>query len=308
MIDSVDRVLGGKFPETMCCRYNPGGIFAMSNGIMDNPGDSKYGMTKEQLFEAYRILQSKGVRHFGLHAFLASNTVTNEYYPKLAGQLFELAVELKQATGADITMINLSGGVGIPYRPDQEPNDIRAIGEGVRRKFEEILVPAGLGGVRIFTEMGRFMMGPYGALITKAIHEKHIYKEYIGVDACACNLMRPAMYGAYHHITVLGKENAPCDHKYDITGSSARTTISLPLTAACQRLRWEIICLSMTPARMGSPWAITTMASCGVPSCCSMRTARYRKSADLRRREIILPLSIRRRITERFNSTKQGAE
>ena len=219
MIDSVDRVLGGKFPETMCCRYNPGGIFAMSNGIMDNPGDSKYGMTKEQLFEAYRILQSKGVRHFGLHAFLASNTVTNEYYPKLAGQLFELAVELKQATGADITMINLSGGVGIPYRPDQEPNDIRAIGEGVRRKFEEILVPAGLGGVRIFTEMGRFMMGPYGALITKAIHEKHIYKEYIGVDACACNLMRPAMYGAYHHITVLGKENAPCDHKYDITGS-----------------------------------------------------------------------------------------
>ena len=217
-IDFLERVLG-KLPETMSCRYNPGGIFQMSNGIMDNPGDAKYGFTTEQLFEGFRILQTKGVKHFGIHAFLASNTVTNEYYPQLAGQLFELAVRLKQETGADIAFINLSGGVGIPYTPEQEPNDIHAIGEGVRKVYEEILVPAGMGDVAIYTEMGRFMMGPYGALVTKAIHEKHTYKEYIGVDACAVNLMRPAMYGAYHHITVLGKEDAPCDRRYDVTGS-----------------------------------------------------------------------------------------
>ena len=190
----------------------------MSNGIMDNPGDSKYGFTKEQLFEGFKILKAKGAKHFGVHAFLASNTVTNEYYPQLARELFELVVELKKETGCDIRFINLSGGVGVAYRPDQTPNDIRVIGEGVRKVYEEILVPAGLGDVAIYSEMGRFMMAPYGALVTKAIHEKHIYKEYIGCDACAANLMRPAIYGSYHHITVMGKENAPCDHKYDVTG------------------------------------------------------------------------------------------
>ncbi len=166
-----------------------------------------------------RILKQKGVMHFGIHGFLASNTVTNEYYPMLAKILFEQAVRIHQETGAHIAFINLSGGVGIPYRPDQEPNDIHAIGEGVRKVYEEVLVPAGMGDVAIYTEMGRFMTGPYGALVTTAIHEKHTHKEYIGVDACAVNLMRPAMYGAYHHITVLGKEDAPCDHKYDVTGS-----------------------------------------------------------------------------------------
>lgn len=218
-IDFCEEACGGKLPETMSCRYNPGGVFQMSNGIMDNPGDSKYGMTPQQMAEAYKILMKKGVKHFGIHAFLASNTVTNEYYPMLAEQLFEMAVKLKEETGAHIAFINLSGGVGIPYRPDQEPNDIYAIGEGVRKAYEKVLVPAGMGDAAIYTEMGRFMMGPYGALVTKAIHEKHIYKEYIGVDACAVNLMRPAMYGAYHHITVLGKEEAPCDHQYDVTGS-----------------------------------------------------------------------------------------
>ncbi len=217
-IDFLENILG-KLPETMSCRYNPGGIFQMSNGIMDNPGDSKYGFTTEQLFEGFRILKEKGVTRFGLHAFLASNTVTNEYYPQLAGQLFELAVKLKEETGVSVSFINLSGGVGIPYTPEQEPNDIRLIGEGVRKEYDKILVPAGMGDVAIYTEMGRFMMGPYGALVTQAIHEKHTHKEYIGVDACAVNLMRPAMYGAYHHITVLGKEDAPCDHQYDVTGS-----------------------------------------------------------------------------------------
>lgn len=217
-IDFLEKILG-KLPETMSCRYNPGGVFQMSNGIMDNPGDSKYGFTKEQLFEGFRILKKKGVKRFGIHAFLASNTVTNEYYPQLAGQLFELAVKLKEETGISVSFINLSGGVGIPYTPEQEPNDIRLIGDGVRKVYEEILVPAGMGDVAIYTEMGRFMMGPYGALVTQVIHEKHTHKEYIGVDACAVNLMRPAMYGAYHHITVLGKEDSPCDHRYDVTGS-----------------------------------------------------------------------------------------
>lgn len=217
-IEFVEKILG-KLPETMSCRYNPGGVFRMSNGIMDNPGDSKYGFTTEQMFEGYRILKEKGVKNFGIHAFLASNTVSNEYYQVLAKELFELAVRLEKETGADIKFINLSGGVGIPYTPDQEPNDIRLIGEGVRKVYEEILLPAGMGDVAIYTEMGRFMLGPYGQLVTKAIHEKHTHKEYIGVDACAVNLMRPAMYGAYHHITVLGKEENSCDYKYDVAGS-----------------------------------------------------------------------------------------
>ena len=217
-IEFLEKTIG-KLPETISCRYNPGGLFKITTDIMDNPGDAKYGFTTEQLFEGFRILREKGVKHFGIHAFLASNTVTNEYYPTLAKTLFEVAVQLKKETGADIRFINLSGGIGIPYRPDQEPNDIRAIGEGVRKVYEEVLVPAGMGDVAIYTELGRFMMGPYGHLVVKAIHEKHTHKEYIGVDACAVNLMRPAMYGAYHHITVLGKESAPCDHQYDITGS-----------------------------------------------------------------------------------------
>ena len=217
-IEALEETLG-YIPETISCRFNPGGIFKISNDIMDNPGDSKYGMTTEQLFEAFKILKSKGAKNFGIHSFLASNTVTNEYYPMLAKILFELAVQLKEETGADIKFINLSGGIGIPYRPEQEANDIYVIGEGVRKAYEEVLTPAGMGDVAIYTELGRYMMGPYGCLVTQAIHEKHTHKEYIGVDACAVNLMRPAMYGAYHHITVLGKENEPCDQMYDVTGS-----------------------------------------------------------------------------------------
>lgn len=217
-IDFLEQTIG-KIPETISCRYNPGGLFKISNSIMDNPGDAKYGMTTEQIFEAFKILKAKGAKEFGIHAFLASNTVTNEYYPTLAKVLFEVAVKLQKETGAHIKFINLSGGIGIPYKPDQEPNDIKVIGEGVRKVYEEVLVPAGMGDVAIYTELGRFMLAPYGCLVTKAIHEKHTHKEYIGVDACAANLMRPAMYGAYHHITVMGKEEEPCDHMYDVTGS-----------------------------------------------------------------------------------------
>lgn len=216
-IDIIDRLIG--IPKTISCRFNPGGYFKIANSIMDNPGDSKYGFTKEQIIEGFKILKAKGAENFGIHSFLASNTVTNEYYPELAKILFELAVQIKEKTGCQIKFINLSGGVGIPYKPDAEPNDIIAIGEGVHKAFDEVLVPNGMGDVAIYTEMGRFMMGPYGGLVTQATHEKHTYKEYIGVDACAVNLMRPAMYGAYHHITVLGKENAPCDCTYDVTGS-----------------------------------------------------------------------------------------
>ena len=217
-IDFLEQTIG-KIPETISCRYNPGGLFKISNSIMDNPGDAKYGMTTEQIFEAFKILKAKGAKEFGIHAFLASNTVTNEYYPTLAKVLFEVAVKLQKETGAHIKFINLSGGIGIPYKPDQEPNDIKVIGEGVQKVYEEVLVPAGMGDVAIYTELGRFMLAPYGCLVTKAIHEKHTHKEYIGVDACAANLMRPAMYGAYHHITVMGKEEEPCDHMYDVTGS-----------------------------------------------------------------------------------------
>ena len=234
-IDFLEKAIG-YIPETISCRYNPGGLFKISNDIMDNPGDAKYGMTTEQLFEAFKILKAKGAKKFGIHAFLASNTVTNEYYPMLAKVLFEVAVKLEKETGADIEFINLSGGVGIPYKPDQEPNDIRVIGEGVRKVYEEVLVPAGMGDVALYTEMGRFMMGPYGCLVTKAIHEKHTYKEYIGCDACAVNLMRPAMYGAYHHITVMGKEDQPCDHKYDITGSLCENNDKFAIDRMLQKI------------------------------------------------------------------------
>ena len=208
----------GPVPETVCLRYNPGGSFSLGNTIMDMPRDAKYGMTEDQMAGAITRLMKLGTKHFGVHAFLASNTTTNEYYPALAGQLFRLAVRLRNATGAHISFIDLSGGIGVDYRPEQPRCDIGVIGEGVRVKYEEILTPNDMGDVAIFTELGRFMLAPYGHLISTVIHEKHIYREYVGLDACAANLMRPAMYGSYHHITVLGKENAPCDHKYDVVG------------------------------------------------------------------------------------------
>ena len=217
-IDFLEKTLG-YIPERISCRYNPGGNFEISNTIMDTPGDAKYGLTKPQMFQAFRLLKDKGVKEFGIHAFLASNTVTNDYYPTLATVLFRLAVELKNELDINISFINLSGGVGIPYRPDQQPADIELIGRMVEKMYNQILVPAGMGDLAIYTELGRYMLGPYGCLVTTAIHQKHIHKDYVGVDACACNLMRPAMYGAYHHITVMGKENAPADHLYDVVGS-----------------------------------------------------------------------------------------
>ena len=222
-IDFLQRTIG-RIPRKISCRFNPGGTFTLGESkegfqVMDNPGQAKYGLTRPQMTEAFKRLRELGAEEFGIHAFLASNTISNEYYPALAAILFRTAVELKNETGAHITFINLSGGVGIPYRPEQTANDIAVIGEGVRKAFEEILVPAGMGDVSLCTELGRFMLAPYGHLVTRVLHQKHTHKEYIGVDACAANLMRPAIYGAYHHITVMGKEDAPCDHMYDVTGS-----------------------------------------------------------------------------------------
>lgn len=222
-IDYLKNTIGF-IPKKISCRYNPGGTFTLGESkegfqVMDNPGDAKYGLTRPQMTEAFQRLKELGAEEFGIHAFLASNTISNDYYPALAAILFQVAVELKEETGCHITFINLSGGVGIPYKPEQPANDIAVIGEGVRRAYEEILVPAGMGDVSLCTELGRFMLAPYGHLVTRVIHEKHTYKEYIGVDACAANLMRPAIYGAYHHITVMGKETQPCDHKYDVIGS-----------------------------------------------------------------------------------------
>ena len=208
----------GPVPETVCLRYNPGGSFSLGNTIMDMPRDAKYGMTEDQMAGAINRLQKLGTKHFGIHAFLASNTTTNEYYPELAAQLFRLAVRLRNATGADFSFINLSGGIGVDYRPEQPRCDIRLIGEGVRTRYEQILTPAGMDDIAIFTELGRYMLAPYGHLVSTVLHQKHIYREYVGLDACAANLMRPAMYGAYHHITVLGKEDAILDHVYDVTG------------------------------------------------------------------------------------------
>lgn len=215
-IEFLKNVAG--IPEIVCLRYNPGGIFSLGTDIMDHPEESKFGMTQDQLMKGYKELKELGVKQFGIHAFLASNTVTNDYYPVLARQLFELALEIREETGVTLDFINLSGGIGVNYRPDQEPNDIAVIGEGVRKVYEEILTPAGMGHVKIFTELGRFMLAPHGHLITKVLHRKETYRTYIGVDASAANLMRPAFYGAYHHITNITRPDAPIE-VVDVAGS-----------------------------------------------------------------------------------------
>lgn len=215
-IEFLEKTAG--IPEKICLRYNPGGEFTINNMIMGTPADAKYGLTRQQMFEAVKTLMAKGVKEFGVHAFLASNNIENDYYPVLARVLFELIADITAETGAKFVFVNLSGGIGVPYRPEQKKTDIKVIGEGVRKAYEEILASRGIAP-KIFTELGRYMLAPYGGLITKVVHFKHTYKEYAGCDACAAHLMRPAIYGAYHHITVLGKEDAPCDHVYDVVGS-----------------------------------------------------------------------------------------
>ena len=206
----------GGFPDTVCLRYNPGGTFSIGNTIMGNPGEAKYGFTLPQLKEGLAILKAEGVTAFGLHAFLSSNTTDSAYFPHLAEQLMTLGRDLAAEFGLRFAFVDLSGGISIPYRPEEKEPDLEAVGEGVRKVYEKLFPE---GGVAIKTELGRWMTGPCGWLVTHAVHEKKIYRDYIGVDACAVNLMRPAMYGAYHHVSVCGKRDWPADHVYDITGS-----------------------------------------------------------------------------------------
>ncbi|MDY4510366.1 diaminopimelate decarboxylase [Streptococcus hyovaginalis] len=216
MIAFVKETAG--LPETVSLRYNPGGVFSLGTDIMDNPEESKFGMTRAQLIQGFKDLKAEGVKEFGIHSFLASNTVTNDYYPELARQLFTLAVEIREEAGVELSFINLSGGIGVNYRPEEEANDIAVIGEGVRKVYEEVLTPAGLDDVKIFTELGRFMLAPHGLLITKVLHRKKTYRDYVGVDASAVNLLRPAMYGSYHHITNISNPDGPVE-VVDVVGS-----------------------------------------------------------------------------------------
>jgi len=218
LCDCAAGLPGGKIPATICCRYNPGNSFTIGNTIMSRPGDAKYGFTREQLFAGFMRLRELGVQRFGLHAFLSSNTADGRYYPELAALLFGTAAELQAETGIALSFVNLSGGVGIPYRPEETAVDMAAVGEAIRQHFAAIMEPAGLGDCALFSELGRWLLAPAGMLVCTAIHHKHIYKRYIGVDACSANLMRPALYGAYHHITVAGKEDAACTECYDIAG------------------------------------------------------------------------------------------
>ncbi len=215
-IDYLEAHCG--IPDTICCRYNPGGEFTLTSHIMGHLTDSKFGMTKDQLLEAFTILKEKGVKNFGIHAMLMSADLTRDYYPALARTLFNLAIEVKEKIGIDISFLDFGGGIGIPYKPEESSVDILEIGEEVRKVYEEIVTPTGME-ISIFTELARFVTGPYGYLVTKVIHTKDIYKNYLGVDSCSCDLMRPAIYGAYHHITVMGKEGSALTHTYDVTGS-----------------------------------------------------------------------------------------
>ena len=228
----------GGIPETVCIRYNPGGDFTLGNAIMGSPGESKYGWTKEQVPAGLARLKELGAKCFGLHAFLSSNTIDNSYYPKLAGILFDLGAEMAAQCGMSLAFVNLSGGIGIPYRPEVPAADIAAIGDGVRQEYTRVFGDPVKAQVAIKTELGRYMTGPHGWLVTHAVHEKKIHKDYIGVDACASNLMRPAMYGAYHHIHVCGKRNAAADHVYDVTGclceNNDKFAIDRPLPEICK--------------------------------------------------------------------------
>lgn len=215
-IDYLERLAG--LPELLCFRYNPGPL-REGNAIIGKPEEAKYGVTREQLFEGYQTLRKKGVRRFGLHAMVASNELNSRFFVETARMLFELAVELAERVDVRLEFVNLGGGIGIPYRPGQTAVSYDEIGEGVRGAYDEIIRPAGLHPLAICMENGRCITGPYGVLVTRAVHRKDIYKQYVGVDACMANLMRPGMYGAYHHITVLGKEDAPATTTVDVVGS-----------------------------------------------------------------------------------------
>ncbi len=218
-IEYLKNALGGKLPETICFRYNPGPLKKGGNAIIGKPEEAKYGLTREQLLEAYKICKAEGVKHFGLHTMVASNELNPDFFADTAKILFELCVEIKEKCGVRIEFTDLGGGLGIPYKPDQKKVSYEEVAKKIRALYDKIIVPAGLDPLAIYWECGRPITGPYGYLVSTAIHQKHIYREYIALDSCMADLMRPGMYGAYHEITVSGKENAPCDQVYDVVGS-----------------------------------------------------------------------------------------
>lgn len=215
-IDYLNESVG--LPDILCFRYNPGSA-REGNVIIGKPEEAKYGFTEPQLFEGYQKLKAAGVKRFGLHTMVASNELNGDFFVETARMVFDLAARISKEVGVRIEFVNLGGGIGIPYRPEQKPVDLQRVGEGVRKLYHEMIVPAGLDPLHVYMENGRMITGPHGFLVTRAVHHKHIYRDYVGVDACMSNLMRPGMYGAYHHITVLGKENAPHDRIVDVVGS-----------------------------------------------------------------------------------------
>lgn len=215
-IEFLEKTLG-KLPELLCFRYNPGPLKG-GNDIIGKPEEAKYGLTRQQMIEAYKISKEKGVKRFAMHTMVASNELNPEYFAETAVILFQLAADIYKETGIEMEFINLGGGVGIPYRPEQNKIEWKDLSARIKKAYDEVIKSAGISP-KVYFELGRAITGPYGYLVTKAIHEKHIYKEYIGLDACMANLMRPALYGAYHHITVMGKENEKCNHTYDVAGS-----------------------------------------------------------------------------------------
>ncbi|HWR55897.1 MAG TPA: diaminopimelate decarboxylase [Negativicutes bacterium] len=222
-LDDISHIeyleLHAGLPEVICFRYNPGPLLKNGNTIIGYPEEAKYGLTRDQIFEAYRLMQAKGVKRFGLHTMVISNELNAGSFIATAQMMFDLAVDLHMELGIDLEFVNLGGGIGIPYRPGEEPVDLAAVGHGVRKAYEKTILARGLKPVNIAMECGRMITGPYGYLVSTVLHKKNTYKNYIGLDACMANLMRPALYGAYHHITVLGKETAPLDQVYDVTGS-----------------------------------------------------------------------------------------
>lgn len=287
-LDYLEKNAG--LPEIICFRYNPGDLIE-GNDIIGKPTEAKYGLTRDQLFEAYKMAKEKGVKRFGLHTMVASNERRTEAFVFTAKLMFELAVELKNRLGIHVEFVNIGGGIGIPYRPEEKPVDLEAVGEGIHKLYDEMMVPEGLGDVAMMTESGRAITGPAGWLVSTVLHEKKTYKDYIGLDSCMANLMRPAMYGAYHHITIAGKENEPCDHVSTSRARSARTTISSPSTASCRRSTSATASSFTTRVHMAARWASTTTASSGAPNCCSTRTAASSSSAAPRPSTITSPPS-----------------
>lgn len=218
-IDFLKNALGGKLPDTICFRYNPGPLKEGGNSIIGKPEEAKYGLTKEQMIHAYKICKAEGVKHFGIHTMVASNELNPDFFVDTARIVFELILEVQKECGVNIEFADLGGGVGIPYRPGQKKVDLDYVAKGIKVLYDKMIVPAGLDPLKLCFECGRPITGPYGWLVTKAIHEKNIYRNYIGVDASMADLMRPGMYGAYHEVTVSGKENAPKDYVYDVSGS-----------------------------------------------------------------------------------------